>query len=204
MIVDTPARVTATGVPDGAVVIDSAGHWLASGAASSYAAMLAAGMPAGGINSAGRSKSEQAALYAQDSSNAARPGTSNHEKGTALDVSTSSRAQAWLLEHGASHGWVQDVAGEPWHWHYTGGGGVLGGIKSAAGGVADTVTGWVDAVRDKVADPLGLNTAGEGIRALVLQGVFVVAALGLIVIGVNRMVMPAATKAVGQVIGDLT
>lgn len=98
------------------------GHWLAPAAAASYQRMRAAGMPAGGITDAGRTYAEQAAMYARYLrgellATAARPGTSKHETGNALDLS--GPAQAWVREHGAAFGWQRDrVAREPWHMEY--------------------------------------------------------------------------------------
>lgn len=97
--------------------------WLLAGAAASYARMRAAGMPAGGITDAGRTYDEQAALYAaylagQLVAFAARPGTSKHESGRALDLATAHRAHAWMLAHGAAHGWHRPIKAEPWHWEY--------------------------------------------------------------------------------------
>jgi len=115
-------------------------------AANSYARMRAAGMPSGGINSAYRSTASQAALFlaryrvqwtGRGAYNDARwyngrryvrvspagmvgvPGTSKHTTGIALDISTSSRAGAWMLKHGAQFGWRRTIASEPWHWEYS-------------------------------------------------------------------------------------
>ena len=175
------------------------GQWLAAAAAASYTAMRAAGMPAGGINDAGRTRAEQEALYrkylrGELQATAARPGTSKHEKGTALDVSTSSGAHAWLVKNGAKYGWTRPLSNEPWHWEYTGpGSGIVGAVRDAAGGL-------VDGARDLVADPLGLSAAASDIRKVVLQTAFVVAGLGLVVLGVNRLVVPQITKAIGDVL----
>lgn len=168
--------------------------WLADAAAASYAAMLAAGMPAGGITSAGRSYAEQAALYAEKGpSLAAKPGTSNHEKGLALDISTSSSAQAWLLDHGAENGWTRPLDYEPWHWEYGGDGGVVGTVRDAASNI-------VDGAKEFVSDPLGLSAIATDVRTLVLQAAFVLAGLGLVVLGVNRLVVPQITKAMGDLL----
>lgn len=50
---------------------------------------------------------------------AAKPGTSNHEKGLAIDFNTDfitsqPALRQWLL----NHGWSATVPGEPWHWAY--------------------------------------------------------------------------------------
>lgn len=103
------------------------GHWLAAAPAASWARMLAAGMPPGGITEAGRTRERQADLYAQFLrgellATAARPGESLHETGEAIDVKTASPKQAWLVVHGAAHGWTRPLLRarkpEPWHWQY--------------------------------------------------------------------------------------
>jgi zinc D-Ala-D-Ala carboxypeptidase len=45
----------------------------------------------------------------------ARPGTSPHEKGDAVDIGPSDAA-AWLSEHGAVYGLCQIYGNEPWHY----------------------------------------------------------------------------------------
>jgi LAS superfamily LD-carboxypeptidase LdcB len=53
----------------------------------------------------------------------ARPGTSNHEQGTAIDftcngggtLSSSSGCFGWLVDHGAAYGFY-NLPSEPWHW----------------------------------------------------------------------------------------
>jgi hypothetical protein len=53
---------------------------------------------------------------------AARPYTSNHGWGIAVDVKTK-QAAAWLMRHGAKYGWSWDEGqrvGEWWHWRYVG------------------------------------------------------------------------------------
>lgn len=115
--------------------IDSAGHWLRAGAAASYARMLAAGMPAGGIASAGRTHAEQAALYRAYRNGtgnlAARPGTSRHESGRALDITRGTKAHTWATAGGKPlkvrsseeiranlFGWYRTVPSEAWHFGY--------------------------------------------------------------------------------------
>jgi len=66
---------------------------------------------------------------------AARPGTSNHGKGIALDLNTNcgtqtgakpncggSKVYQWLLNNGHKHGFKRTVQSEPWHWEYVGAG----------------------------------------------------------------------------------
>lgn len=70
-----------------------------------------------------RTRAQQAALYQKYLSGsgnlAARPGTSNHETGHAVDISSAwlaknPQVRRWLI----SKGWTNDVPGEPWHWEY--------------------------------------------------------------------------------------
>jgi len=66
---------------------------------------------------------------------AARPGTSNHGKGIALDLNTNcgtqtgakpncggSKVYQWLLNNGHKYGFKRTVQSEPWHWEYVGAG----------------------------------------------------------------------------------
>ena len=124
-------------------VINDKGQWLNADAAASYLRMLAAGCPSGGISAkgAGRTFDEQKALYkaylAGKGNLAARPGTSLHEKGNALDVSRGTAAQLWMAAGGDpynakasekiranAYGWERTVnrqgpKNEPWHFAYT-------------------------------------------------------------------------------------
>lgn len=123
-------------------VINGAGQWLNGDAAASYLRMLAAGAPAGGISSmgAGRTYAEQQRMYglykAGKGNLAAKPGTSLHEKGNALDVSRGTAAQLWMVHGGDpynakagekvranAYGWFRTVnnqgsSNEPWHFSY--------------------------------------------------------------------------------------
>lgn len=52
---------------------------------------------------------------------AAVPGTSNHQKGTAIDVSTNegeNSAYTWLINNAHKFGFVRTVPKETWHWEY--------------------------------------------------------------------------------------
>jgi hypothetical protein len=67
------------------------------------------------VTSAFRSYDKQAQLYAANPKLAAKPGTSMHEKGLAIDASSSqlnAADNAGLLE---KNGLTRPVAGEPWH-----------------------------------------------------------------------------------------
>lgn len=96
--------------------------WLERAAAASYRRMIEDGCPTGGITDAGRTRAEQQSLwsaYLQGRlvATAARPGTSKHETGRALDLAEPARA--WVRRHGARYGWMRDrVRNEPWHMEY--------------------------------------------------------------------------------------
>lgn len=66
---------------------------------------------------------------------AARPGTSNHGRGVALDLNTNCGSQSgsrpacggsavyqWLYNNGHNYGFTRTVQSEPWHWEYVGSG----------------------------------------------------------------------------------
>lgn len=77
----------------------------------------------GNVISSFRTREQQQRLwnaYQNGTGNlAAKPGTSNHETGHAVDISSgflsaNPNLRQWLLQHG----WTNDVPGEPWHWQY--------------------------------------------------------------------------------------
>lgn len=77
------------------------------------------------VNSAFRSMEEQAALYEKFKDGtghlAARPGYSNHQGGTAVDISVGSTATPtylWLVNNAPRFGWRRTVESEPWHWEF--------------------------------------------------------------------------------------
>lgn len=77
------------------------------------------------VNSGWRSKSYQTRLFEQAVANygsesiaarwVARPGTSIHEVGGAVDVGPQA-AEAWLSLHGPGYGLCQIYRNEPWHY----------------------------------------------------------------------------------------
>lgn len=93
--------------------------WLREDAAGAYERMKRAGMPAGCVSDAGRTYAEQAEMYrrylaGELPATAARPGTSKHETGIALDVAEPARK--WVRKFGKYYGWQKDrVRNEPWH-----------------------------------------------------------------------------------------
>lgn len=75
------------------------------------------------VSSAGRSYQEQAQLYRElkGKSPVAKPGTSNHETGEAIDVRNYSKAKPYLLAAGFVHGDGNgQIKGDPWHFRYMG------------------------------------------------------------------------------------
>lgn len=60
---------------------------------------------------------ERKGLYSQGGL-AARPGTSNHGWGIAVDLRLDSAAQSWMRANAGDYGFVEDVPREPWHWTY--------------------------------------------------------------------------------------
>lgn len=85
-----------------------------------------------GVSSGFRGFFKQALLYAQreilGGPETAAPGYSNHQAGTALDLTESGKLIAskgsavykWLADNASRFGFVNDVSSEPWHWHHTG------------------------------------------------------------------------------------
>lgn len=70
-----------------------------------------------------RTRAQQAALYQAylngTGNLAAPPGSSMHESGRALDISTAFlQANPALGQALLAAGWTNDVPGEPWHWQY--------------------------------------------------------------------------------------
>lgn len=90
--------------------------WLDAPAAASLARMDAArGRPLR-TNSTGRTRREQQEAYEKylnGGSFAAKPGSSPHEYGNAVDFHITE--WAWLLEHGQAYGWYLTIKSEPWH-----------------------------------------------------------------------------------------
>jgi len=50
----------------------------------------------------------------------ARPGTSNHESGIAIDFNVTGLPEVykWLVGNAFAYGWVRTVPSERWHWEY--------------------------------------------------------------------------------------
>ena len=123
--------------PPGYVQVQS-GKWLESNAAKAFIAMESAANAAGHsllISTAWRSRPFQERLYlayqaylaaqrggppAPWAAKAAKPGTSKHEVGLAVDipVAGATARHRWLKENAQRYGFVDNVSSEPWHWEY--------------------------------------------------------------------------------------
>jgi hypothetical protein len=106
--------------------IGHGGHRLWTPAAEAFGRMHAAAARSGvdiGVTDSYRSYeaqvdlAERKGLYSQGGL-AAKPGTSDHGWGRALDLDLDAKAQAWMREHGGRYGFVEDTPREPWHWVY--------------------------------------------------------------------------------------
>lgn len=94
-----------------------------------FNAMVAASPYKLGISSGKRSRAEQQRLYdnyrAGKGNLAAKPGSSNHESGFAIDVDypdkNRAEASAWVRANAARFGLVLPVRGEDWHLELAGG-----------------------------------------------------------------------------------
>ena len=80
------------------------------------------------LNSGFRSYGEQKLLFdgfqkgLPNFNQAARPGFSNHQNGSAFDLPVAggdgNPTYEWLKRHATSFGFVRTVTGEPWHWEF--------------------------------------------------------------------------------------
>jgi D-alanyl-D-alanine carboxypeptidase len=104
------------------------GERLRRDAAAAYHRMHAAARAEGfrlWANSGYRTVREQRLLYERYRKGlgprAARPGHSNHQRGTAVDLvvgDENSPIYRWLAAHACRHGFRRTVPSEPWHWEY--------------------------------------------------------------------------------------
>lgn len=121
------------GSPFPITVVTADGKPVERDTANAYAVMQQAAAQAGvtiTVVSGFRTMAEQQYLYScyvncscNSCNLAARPGTSNHQSGHALDLNTSSAGVlTWLNANGARFGFSRTVPSEPWHWEWWGGG----------------------------------------------------------------------------------
>lgn len=103
-------------------------HRLWGPAAASFTQLLAEAERAGvhiGVTDSYRSYDQQVdvarrkGLYSEGGL-AAKPGTSQHGWGLAVDLDLDAAAQSWMRTHGGRYGFVEDTPREPWHWAYKG------------------------------------------------------------------------------------
>ena len=103
-------------------------HRLAAPAAAAFLEMEAAAKRDGvtfGVTDSYRSYDAQVDLVKRkglysEGGLAARPGTSDHGWGKALDLDLDPKAQAWMRANGPRFGFVEDTPREPWHWGFKG------------------------------------------------------------------------------------
>jgi hypothetical protein len=102
-------------------------HTLWAPAANSLTALIADAKRDGvkiGITDSYRPYAEQVdlakrkGLYSQGGL-AAKPGTSDHGWGMAVDLDLNAKAQTWMRTNAAKYGFREDTPREPWHWGYT-------------------------------------------------------------------------------------
>lgn len=113
-------------IPNNLLSSIGGGHLLVAPAARAFTQLKAAAQQAGvkiGVNDSYRSYDEQVqmakekGLYSQGGL-AAKPGTSDHGLGIALDLQLDAKAQAWMKQNADKYGFINNVAGESWHWTY--------------------------------------------------------------------------------------
>ena len=106
----------------------SGGERLRHDAAEAFERMYAEAREAGlwlWVISGHRSWAEQKYLYRMYRKGlgprAARPGRSNHQRGTAVDIAvrnTTTLTYEWLAANACRFGFRRTVSSEPWHWEY--------------------------------------------------------------------------------------
>lgn len=108
-------------------LVTRSGKQISAKIADQYDRMVAAAKADGvdlRITSGYRSRAEQEHLYALYKAGkgniAAKPGTSNHETGTAIDFANTPGAYAWLKKNAPKFG-LHNFPPEPWHYSLTGG-----------------------------------------------------------------------------------
>jgi hypothetical protein len=112
---------------NGIQVVDRMGKQIGAKIAAQFDQMVAAAKKDGvnlSITSGFRSRAEQEKLYAAYKNGtgnlAAKPGTSNHESGEAIDFGGGQAAYDWLAKNASKFGMYNKIAGEPWHYSLTG------------------------------------------------------------------------------------
>lgn len=73
-------------------------------------------MPDGSIKQGQKSLYQQ---YLNGGNLAAKPGYSNHQNGSAIDINvTNTNTYQWLVQNAIKFGFIRGVASERWHWEY--------------------------------------------------------------------------------------
>ena len=114
-------------IPSSALTSIGGGHKLYGKAAQNFIAMREAAKRDGvslSVTDSYRTYDQQVALAKKKGlySNgglAAKPGTSKHGLGLAVDLNASAKATAWLKKHATEYGF-HTIPREPWHWEYRG------------------------------------------------------------------------------------
>ena len=105
-------------IPEGELAIAAAAAWNAPGGPAD------AGLVPTGPRSSYRTFAEQEEFWAKYQAGgnlAAKPGTSNHGLGKAIDV-RETWMESWLHEHGGEFGWQKiEAPSESWHFTFVGG-----------------------------------------------------------------------------------
>ncbi|MEV6924268.1 M15 family metallopeptidase [Dactylosporangium sp. NPDC051485] len=114
-------------IPEGALQrVGGTDHRLQAPAATSLEALMSAARRDGvhiGITDSYRSYAEQVdlvrrkGLYSQGGL-AAKPGTSDHGWGLAVDLDLDAKAQAWMRANAGRYSFAETTPREPWHWAY--------------------------------------------------------------------------------------
>lgn len=112
--------------PDSALADIGGGFKLAPSAANAFIRMRSAAGGAGvtiGVSDAYRSFDQQVAVAKQkglysEGGLAAKPGTSDHGRGLSVDLALNNAAAAWMKNNAGGFGFINNVAGESWHWTY--------------------------------------------------------------------------------------
>jgi LAS superfamily LD-carboxypeptidase LdcB/uncharacterized protein YoxC len=161
-------------LPDSALESIGGNHKLQPAAAAAYKKMVAAAQKDGVVWTITDSYrplavqerlAKEKGLYSQGGL-AARPGTSNHGWGTALDLGggankLDTKQNNWLQQHAAEFGF-KTIPREPWHWEFKG-----GGIDRTPGN-GSTVGGGISAARQEANAPRGLD--GDQVRSNMMSG----------------------------------
>ena len=156
------------------------GHRLRRDAASAWNRMVQETGRKVGITDSYRSYAAQVDVKRRKPTLAAKPGTSNHGWGTALDLNVGgfgSETYRWLSANAPKYGWVHPnwaqqggSKPEPWHWEYKGGSQpvVNPGNSEGTGGVAAGESAVAGAQYDAIrfaSEMLGIGTGAAAAAA---------------------------------------